>query len=111
MPILPKGPRTPARLGVPGEQLVMNNNSREDLYDGLLILCQDYGFTTEHTHDLLNAVIDSILDSEPEEEIPYTGKCLGCDEGEPRVPSSVKPGVFVHTRTSLGRRVCTRTDD
>lgn len=42
-------------------------------------------------------------DIEPLHQLEY---CVFCDEGEPRVLSSVGTGVYVHTRTSVGRVVC-----
>jgi hypothetical protein len=34
--------------------------------------------------------------------------CPWCDEGNPRVESSVSRGIFVHTDTSVGRVICRR---
>jgi hypothetical protein len=44
----------------------MTENEKEQLYSGLVNACQQYGFTTEHTYDLLHSVVDSIVD-EPED--------------------------------------------
>jgi hypothetical protein len=44
-------------------------NKREELYDAIVLLCQDYGFTTSHTYELISDVIDSIqLDDEGDED-------------------------------------------
>ena len=41
---------------------------RTQLYAALVDLCQEFGTTTGHTYDLLNAAIDSIV-AEPEPNV------------------------------------------
>lgn len=38
----------------------------DELYDGLVRLCQSYGYTTEQTYDLLHKAVDSIKTEEAE---------------------------------------------
>jgi hypothetical protein len=38
----------------------MHTMTRDELYDGLVRLCQTFGITTEATYDLIDSVIDSI---------------------------------------------------
>lgn len=40
--------------------------TRDELYGGLVRLCQAYGFTTGHTYDLLHEAVESII-TDPEE--------------------------------------------
>lgn len=46
----------------------MSDDERAELYEVLVSACQQHGFTTEHTYDLLNSAIDSI--SEDGEDLP-----------------------------------------
>ncbi len=43
----------------------MDEKQREELYNALVELCQQYGFTTEHTYELLHSAVDSITQEEP----------------------------------------------
>jgi len=38
----------------------MNDSDRDELHDAIIRLCQTYGFTTDHTHELVEEVIGSI---------------------------------------------------
>jgi regulator of replication initiation timing len=38
--------------------------NKEELYDALVELCQQVGFTTESTYEHLHSAVDSILDDE-----------------------------------------------
>jgi hypothetical protein len=38
--------------------------TRDELYAALVRLCQDYGYTTDHTYDLLDLAINSIRKDE-----------------------------------------------
>lgn len=40
--------------------------TKDELYEALVRLCQDYGFTTEATYDLLHSAIDSIITDDAE---------------------------------------------
>jgi hypothetical protein len=44
--------------------------NREELYDGLVRLCQQVGITTECTYESLHDAVDSILDVPNEELVP-----------------------------------------
>jgi hypothetical protein len=43
----------------------MHTVTRDELYGGLVRLCQTFGTTTEATYDLIDSVIDSIGNDEP----------------------------------------------
>lgn len=42
--------------------------SKDDLYSALVSLCQQVGFTTEHTYDCLHNAVESIIVDDPTEE-------------------------------------------
>lgn len=46
----------------------MAKEQRNDLYHALVGLCQEYGFTTEHTYQLLHGVVESIRPDDGEDE-------------------------------------------
>ena len=43
-----------------------NGLDNQQLYNGIVDLCQERGFTTEHTYDLIHQVVESIF-TEPDE--------------------------------------------
>lgn len=43
-------------------------------------------------------------------DCPGEPECRWCERGHPRIPSSVKPGGFVHNIPEVGREVCLRTE-
>jgi hypothetical protein len=42
--------------------------SADDLYQAIIALCQQYGFTTEHSYDLAHSLVESIRVDETEED-------------------------------------------
>lgn len=46
----------------------MDTESRNDLYQTIVSACQVHGFTTEHSYELIENLIDSIVDDPESEE-------------------------------------------
>jgi hypothetical protein len=44
--------------------------NKEQLYEALVALCQQVGFTSEHTYTCLHNAVDSIRTEEEHSEIP-----------------------------------------
>lgn len=40
------------------------DDERNDLLDQLFELCQNFGFCTDHTYELLESAVDSIIETE-----------------------------------------------
>jgi len=40
----------------------MERDQKAELYDALVRMCQQYGFTTEHTYEALHNAVDSIVE-------------------------------------------------
>lgn len=47
--------------------MALDTATARELYDGLVTLCQQYGFTTEATYEHLHSAVDSILE-EPDDD-------------------------------------------
>lgn len=68
-----------------------------DLRSAIITLCQDFGFTTERTYELIDEVIDSIREDDEPAVCSHCGEAIREDDNGAGVP------IWVHEH---GSTVC-----